>query len=101
MRNWIGSGSVGFRAALLECGEVIDTVRILCVERGGEHNSLEMQIESLDLDPGAKEEFVFLAVRDREAWRMLFEDPMAGGRCFSQRAPGYDFAPIPDVPRGK
>ena len=74
---------------------MIDEAIVRRVGTGGHPSTDEIEIESLNLHPGETTEFVFIrhSDPDREGWRMLFEDPMTGGRCFSQRAPTYNFEP--------
>ena len=85
----------GMKVKILENGEVIDEAIVRRVGSGGHPPTQEIEIESLGLHPGETTEFAFIRHSDpgREGWRMLFEDPMAGGRCFSQRAPTYTFEP--------
>ena len=83
----------GMKVKILENGEVIDKAIVRRVGTGGHPPTQEIEIESLNLHPGETTEFALIRHSDpsREGWRMLFEDPMAGGRCFSQRAPIYTF----------
>jgi hypothetical protein len=75
----------GIKAYLLESTEVIDEI---IIHRVGES---EIEVESLKLTPGERIEFAFIQHKDpeKEGWRMLFEDPFTGKRCYSQRAPTY------------
>lgn len=87
---------VGQKVAMLENGKVIDRGILRRVGTGGSPEKPEIEVESQKLAPGTKTEFAFFHDRDesKSGWRMLFEDPMAGGRCFSQRAPLYVFKPV-------
>ena len=83
----------GMKVKILEKGETIDEAIVQRVGIGGHPPTDEIEIKSLKFHPGETTEFAFIrhSDSDREGWRMLFEDPMAGGRCFSQRAPTYTF----------
>jgi len=85
----------GMRVKMFEGEEEIDECIVRRVSKGGNPLTDEIQIESLTLDPGAKEEFAFIPNTDpsKEGWRMLFPDP-GGGRAYSQRAPAYTFRPV-------
>ena len=80
---------VGMEAELIEAGEVVDRViirRVIADE--------EVEIESLDLDPGARETFAAFPQPEDARWKMLFEDPFTYARCYSQRAPFYEIRPL-------
>lgn len=81
----------GMKVKILEKGEVIDEANIRRLGTGKHSLMDEIEIESLKLHAGETIEFVFIP--SREGWCMVFEDPMAGGRCFSQRGPTYTFEP--------
>ncbi|MDP2587283.1 MAG: hypothetical protein Q8P33_00720 [bacterium] len=85
----------GMKVKILENGEVIDEAIVRRVGTGGHPRTQEIEIESLNLYPGKTTEFAWIRHSDpsREGWRMLFEDPMTGGRCFSQLAPICVFEP--------
>ena len=75
----------GMRVNILQRGKKVDEAVVLRVDVG------EIEIESLKLRPGNKTEFGFVP---NAGWRVLFEDPFTGARCFSQRAPTYVFEPV-------
>ena len=84
---------VGTKVKILENGEVVDEAIIRSVGIGGNPTTQEIEVESLKLHPGQKTQFAFIRHYSPEGWRMLFRDPMAGGRCFSQRGPTYVIDP--------
>jgi len=84
----------GMKVKILEKGEVIDEAIVKYVGTGGYPPTQEIEIESLNLQPGEMAEFAFIRHSNvSEGWRMIFKDPMTGDRCFSQRAPTYTFEP--------
>jgi len=87
--------TVGTKIKMLENGKMIDEGIVRRVGTGNHPAKQEIEVESLKLYPGEKTEFAFIPHNDqsKHGWRMLFKDPMAGGRCFSQRAPCYTFEP--------
>ncbi len=87
--------TVGMKVKILEKGGIIDEAIVRSVGTGGQPLMQEVEIESLQLHPGETTKFAFIRHDDpnRAGWRMLFEDPMTGGRCYSQRASTYAFEP--------
>lgn len=82
--------SVGLRMEILDFGRKVDEITIKSIN----DRNQRIEVESLKLNPGKT---VWFGVVSRTAdlgWRMLFEDPLAGGLCYSQRAPIYFFKPI-------
>jgi len=81
---------------MLENGEFIDEGILKRIDMGGEPERFEIEFESKKLYPGSAEEFIFFPHHDEKmaGWRMLFKDPMAYGRCYSQRGPLYVFVPL-------
>lgn len=70
---------------LFENKEKIDDVKVISFKEN------EVTVESLTLNPGALTTFANTGDAVNQTWKMLFDDPMGGGRCFSQRAPFYEF----------
>lgn len=87
---------VGQPVKLLQKGEVIDEGILRRVGTVGESDQPEVDYESTKYAPRVVETFVYFQDRDEanSGWKMIFSDPMAGGRCFSQRAPLYSFEPM-------
>lgn len=83
---------VGQRVEMLQCDNVIDRGVIRQIGTGGAADQLEIVYESQEFNPGTRAEFAFFP--SHKGWRMLFTDPMTGGRCISQNAPLYVFKPI-------
>lgn len=79
----------GIKAELVEANEVIDRVLITRVV-----SEDEVETESLEMDPGARETFAAFTEPAGTRWKMLFEDPFTYRRCYSQRAPSYEIRPI-------
>ena len=69
--------SEGTEIEIVECGEVIDVVRVVSDKRS------EIEVEDKN---GQRTTFAHFA--QQGGWKMLFKG-MGGERCFSQRAPVY------------
>ncbi|MFA6429930.1 MAG: hypothetical protein WCV84_05560 [Patescibacteria group bacterium] len=80
----------GMRVQVIQRGEAVDEAIIKRVSTGGNPPTQEVEIESLNHSPGRRTQFALID----GGWRMLFNDPMAGGRCYSQRAPSCSFVKI-------
>ncbi len=85
--------TIGMKIKVLEKSEVIDEAIIRRARIGENPLTQEIEAESLKLHPGKITEFAFIqdSDPDKQGWRMLFENPMGRGRCFSKRAPTYVF----------
>lgn len=79
----------GCRVRIIEAatGEAIDEATILTIQLNENGVYKEVCIRSENLHPNERTEFAFCTGDWR--WRMLSGDPMTGGRCYSQRSPGY------------
>ncbi|MEK7620944.1 MAG: hypothetical protein AAB395_01155 [Patescibacteria group bacterium] len=79
---------VGMTVELLQSGDVLDTLTVTNIA-----STTEITLQSVDL-PQLVEDFASFTLGNTRVWRMLFEDPMTGKRCFSERAPVYTIHPI-------
>lgn len=79
--------SVERKMKILNKDKQVDEITIKSINR----KNKRIKVESLKLYPGKTFWFGFVERATHVGWRMLFEDPRAGGLCYSERAPIYHF----------
>jgi len=86
----------GMEINILEHGAKIDVAIVVRVGSGVDPATAEVEIESQHLRPGDRAVFAFFCGDPslKEGWRMLFENPMSGGRCFSKGKSVYELVPV-------
>lgn len=81
----------GLEVELFEAGEEVLSDHLRVTSIGIWYGCPQIEVESLKQEPGKVSYFAYTS----HGWKYLFEDPMAGGLCFSQRAVSYILRPKP------